>query len=242
MKKSLRLIMLIFIVLGLFIAIPRLLPQIFYKNHISYKDYKVFSNEKIDANIYHILDSTIVLTSNDLLPKARYSYKVFLCNSGFLYRLHTIFWKMSTGSSDYITNNIFIAYTNLADNWASYFNNPDATKRRSIQSTIAHEQTHIVLRETYGLFNYAGLVRSVNWKIEGFCEWIAFNGIPIDYKNIQKIVKSGEYINNPFQQYRLSRFAVNFLISNKNYNLKELMDSNDSIESILEFVRISEED
>jgi len=236
MKKSLRIILLIFILFILFVSIPRLLPQIFYKNHISYKDYKVYSNERIDKNIYHILDSTIVLTSNNLLPEARYSYKIFLCNSGFIYRLHTIFWRMSTGSSDYITNNIFIAYSNLADNWASYLNNPDTTKRRSIQSTIAHEQTHIILRETFGLFKYAGLVRSANWKIEGFCEWIAFNEIPIDYKYIQKIVKSGEYIHNLFLKYRLYRFAVDYLIADKGYNLKELMASNDSFEDILEVV------
>ena len=237
MKKVIIIPLLILIAIVFFVTIPRLLPQIFYKNHVQYKDYQVYSNDVIDSNIYHILDSTIVLISNDLIANAEYKYRVFLCNSNFLYRIHTIYWKMSTGSSDFMTNNIFIAFSSLEDNYASYLRNPDVSKRRSIQSTIAHEQTHIILRETLGLSKYINLVRNSNWKIEGFCEWIAFNGIPLDCQNIHSIVKSGEYKNNPFCQYRLYRFTVDYLIVNKKYKIEELMESSDKFEEILQMVR-----
>ena len=239
MKKVLKISLVIVFAIIVFVAVPRLLPQIFYKNHVQYKDYKVYSNDVIDSNIYHIIDSAIVLTSNNLMPKTKYKYKIFLCNSDFLYRIHTVYWTMSTGSSDFMTNNIFIAFSSLTDNYASYCKNPDTSKRRSIQSTIAHEQTHIILRETLGLFKYINLVRNANWKIEGFCEWIAFNGILIDYKHIHSIVKSGEYKSNPFYQYHLNRFAVDYLIVKKEYSLNELMNSGDKFEDILQIVKNS---
>lgn len=237
MKQVLKISLVIVISIIVLVVFPRLLPQVFYKNHVKYKDYKVYSNDLIDTNIYHILDSSMVLTSNDLMPKAKYKYWVFLCNSKFLYRIHTVYWTMSTGSSDYMTNNIFIAYSNLKGNYASYYKNPDYSKRRSIQSTIAHEQTHIILRETLGLFKYINLVENANWKVEGFCEWIAFNGIPIDYNYINSIVKSEEYKKNPFLQYQLYRFAVDYSIVNNKYSLSELMTSKDKFEEILEIVR-----
>ncbi len=237
MKQVLKISLVIVISIIVLVVFPRLLPQVFYKNHVQYKDYKVYSNDVIDTNIYHILDSSMVLTSNDLMPKAKYKYRVFLCNSKFLYRIHTVYWTMSTGSSDFMTNNIFIAFSSLTDNYASYCKNPDTSKRRSIQSTIAHEQTHIILRETFGFFKYINFVRNANWKIEGFCEWIAFNRIPVDYENIHSIVKSGEYKNNPFYQYHLNRFAVDYLIANKEYSLNELMNSGDKFEDILQIVR-----
>ncbi len=240
MNKFFKFSLLTIIAIIVFVTIPRMLPQIFYKNHVQYKEYKVYSNDVIDSNIYHILDSTKVLISNNLMPKTNFKYRVFLCNSEFIYRIHTIYWKMSTGSSDFMTNNIFIAYTNLNDNYASYYKNPESTKRRSIQSTIAHEQTHIILRETLGLINYMNLVKKSNWKIEGFCEWIAFNGIPIDYEYIHSIVESGEYLKNPFIQYRLYRFAVDYVIVNKGYGLRELMNSKDKFEDILQTFRYSD--
>lgn len=237
MSKLFKISLLTIISLFVLVTIPRLLPQIFYKNQVQYKEYKVYSNDVIDPNIFHILDSAIVLTGNDLIPDTKFQYRVFLCNSEFLYRIHTIYWKMSTGSSDYMTNNIFIAYSNLKDNYASYYKNPEFSKKRSIQSTIAHEQTHIILRETFGLFKYINLVKNENWKIEGFCEWIAFNGIPIDYEYINSIVKSGGYKKNPFLQYQLYRFAVDYSIVNNKYSLSELMTSKDKFEEILDIVR-----
>jgi hypothetical protein len=215
-------------------GIPRLFPQIFYKNHIQYKDYKVYSNNIIDRNIYQILDSSAIIIGNNLIDKKQDSYNVFLCNSYFLFWIHTFLGKLPVAASDLITNNIYIANVNLTKNYASNSKNLNGSKGRSVQSAIAHEQTHIILRQKLGFWKYRQLLKEANWKIEGFCEWIAFNGEPFDYNEIYSIIASGIYVKSPFCRYKIFRFVVNYLIVNKKYDFNDLIDSKDEFEYILQ--------
>jgi len=134
------------------LIIPKILPQLFYTNKTKYKNYVIYSNDNINSSIYHILDSVIQLTNYMNLPKANEKYNVFLCNSDLLMRLGTTMLFVPTGASDFISNNIYLSHTDIKRNFAT--SEEGSTFGRTIQSVIAHEQTHILIREKMGKLSY----------------------------------------------------------------------------------------
>jgi hypothetical protein len=232
--KYLKFSLLLIVIVIVIFAIPRLFPQLFYKNQIQYKNLTVYSNYTIDNQIYKILDSAIILINDNVSIRNTDSYKVFLCNSYFLFWFHTFLGKLPVGASDYITNNIYVANADLVRNNANSSLEKKQYHGRSIQSVIAHEQTHIMIRNNVGILAYSDLMKKANWKVEGYCEWIAFNNKPIDYKKIDTILTTSTYQKNMVDRYQIYRLVVNYLITNKNYSLDNIIESKDDFETLVE--------
>ncbi len=233
MKKRISIILFILISGIIVIGLPKIFPQLFYKKRIEVKNYTIYSNKYIDSSIVQIIDTVDILMSNKMIDKKDYIYDVYLSNSYFLFWLHTFLNKLPTGASDFVTNNIYIANANLVNNYAYNFTNNKTLKVRSVHSVIAHESVHILLRKELGFRKYRKLIKHCNWKIEGLCEWIAFNDIEINKQEIKRILESETYINNPYDRYKVYRALVDYLIREGGYNLKELMNSNDNFDDII---------
>ncbi len=224
------------VILFAIFGIIKLYPELIYLHKFKYNNYTFYSNSAIDSNAVIIINTTNKLVLNDFIDCVPNQYDVFLCNSYSLFWLHTFLGRKPSGASDMITNNIYIANADCKKNIAcgSIKHKQIKSNERSLESVIAHETTHIMLRNKLGIKNYRKLVKNENWKIEGVCEWVAFNGTEMNVNQMIELIKSKSYINNPWQTYRLYRFAVTYLIQAKGYGLEDIITYTDTFEAILQ--------
>jgi len=233
LRRAIRISILLLVIGFVIIGLLKAFPQCLYKNRYRVENYTIYSNEYIDSSVVQIIDSVNFLVRNKLVDRQENTYNIYLNNSYFLFWFHTFLSKKPTGASNSVTSNIYIANTNLTQNYAYNFTNSTASKKRSIHSVIAHETMHIILRKKFGFWNYHQLLKKCNWKVEGLCEWIAFNNIHIDREEIQKILNSKSYIDNPYDRYKIYRAMVDFLLKNECNSLSDVMTSNDDFEDVL---------
>lgn len=214
-----------------FFGILKIFPRCYYRYRFQVENYTLYSNQPVDSSVIQVIGTVNMLTGNKRFNFPNYRYDIFLSNSYFLFWIHTALNKMATGASDLVTNNIYIANADIEKNSACNF---QEGRERSLHSVIAHESTHILLRKKYGLRKYRKLLKHKNWKVEGFCEWIALNDVPPDEEKIRKIVQSESYITNPFDRYITYRAAVSYLLEDESCDLDRLMASDDNFETILQ--------
>ena len=229
-KKVLISLIILFSILG----VMKLYPELIYLHEFKHDNYTFYSNSHIDSTAIEIINSTNRLISNDFLNCDTNRYDVFICNSYSLFWLHTFLGRKPSGASDMVTNNIYIANIDFKKNIVSDLGKIRKPKGRSIKSVIAHESTHIMLRKKFGLKKYRRLIKYENWKIEGVCEWIAFNDEDISEPKMLELIESQTYINNPWHRYQLYRFAVAYLIDTKGYDLEDIVACPDTFETILQ--------
>src|SRR5258705_9750776 len=87
MKKTFRRIfkisLLTFLTTILTIATIVLFPQRLFANKMKYKEFTVYSNDKIDNNIKIVLDNAINLVQKSEIYDSNYKYNIILCYNSF---------------------------------------------------------------------------------------------------------------------------------------------------------------
>lgn len=174
-----------------------------------------------------------MLTENVFAPKNDYTFDVFLTNSYRLFWFHTFLHRKPTGASEFVTNNIYVANSEVKKNYCYNFKQDKTLKGRSLHSVIAHESVHIIIRNRIGRMKYLQILKNSNWKIEGYCEWVALHNTSIDRQNLQEIISSQSYLHNPYDRYKLYRAMVDYLLHCEKLTFIELMEFDSSFEHVL---------
>jgi hypothetical protein len=143
-------------------------PQYLFANEIAHKNFKVYSRENLDENIYKVLDDAETRLSKSTIYDAEISRRVFLTNSHSFYAFLSNKAFRSFANSVPVIDNILINKSDAANDLV-YLNRPENNKR-SLSGVIAHEVTHLFIRKKLG--NLSGLTLPT-WKREGYCEYIA---------------------------------------------------------------------
>jgi hypothetical protein len=233
-KRTIRIALLI---LGFGVIVAgylKVFPEILYKNKFHLDNYTIYSNNYIDSSIVYIIDTATILLENNLIDRQNHKFDVLISNSYPLFWAHTFLNKKPTGASEFVTNNIYIANGVIENNYCYNFEDKKKEiKGRSLHSVIAHESVHIIIRKELGTLKYLRILKKSNWKVEGFCEWIAFNNIPIERQIILEIIRSDSYVNNPYDRYKLYRALVDYLIRTEEYTFIDLMTSDDNFEFVI---------
>lgn len=232
-KRRFRILILIFVGGVVIIGYLKIFPEVLYKNKFQVDNYTVYSNKYIDSSIVHVIDTVKILLENDLIDRKSCTFDVFISSSYLLFWAHTFLNKKPTGASEFVTNNIYIANGDIEKNHTHNFEDKKVLKGRSLHSVIAHESMHIIIRKELGTLEYLKVLKKNNWKVEGFCEYIAFNNIQIDRENMLEIIKSKFYVNNPYDRYKVYRAVVEYLICTEDYTFIDLMTSDDNFEFVL---------
>jgi len=230
----------VLVILFSILGVIKLYPELIYLHKFKHNNYTFYSNSPIDSIAVEIINLTNRLVLNDFLNCNQDRYDVFICNSYSLFWLHTFLGRKPSGASDMATNNIYIANVDFKGTIAFNSEKNGKLKGRSIRSVIAHESAHIILRKKIGLKKYRKLIKTENWKVEGICEWIAFNDKEINEDQMFELIKSQTYIKNPWYRYQLYRFVVTYLIETKGYNLDHILTCSDTFETILQELNINE--
>lgn len=144
-------------------------PQVLLANSTTYGHFKVHAMEPIDEDPLHtVLDRAEEKLRTSPLYDPAVERRIYLTGGFGTYALFSNkAWRSFANSVPFI-NNIIVSKSDLAAD--KVFVNRSYHDQRSLSGVIAHETTHLFIRNRYGTIS-ASLMPT--WKNEGYCEYIA---------------------------------------------------------------------
>lgn len=192
-------------------------PQPLFAYSTTYERFDVYSREPIDAGLQKVLDRAEEKLRTSPLYDASVSRRIYLTNGFKMYALLSHKAYNSFANSVPFVNNVFINKTDVPADLVIM--NRAKNNSRSLSGVVAHEITHLFIRQRYGT------VRSVvmpAWKNEGYCEYIAGEStIPLE-EGIRL------WRENPFDDtgYRFIKYhlMVKFLLEKEGMSVDDLFN------------------
>jgi hypothetical protein len=231
-------------VIPLLIAIVSLIlnPQILFAQKVVYRDFAIYSNDKIPDNYETTIDYVIELIKTSEIYEQDQQLNIFLCN-GTMY--NTIDTKLlGPAMARCVADNILLKVQADFDKNVLIGQN----NNRNLRKTITHEAMHFYQMKKYGALRFNPLTHPPMWKLEGYPEYIAnqkeIKSSDYDLKNsIKKLMdfeKSGEYwIETEAGQldplvYYKGRVMMEYLIDVKHLTYSEILNEDVTEEKVID--------
>jgi hypothetical protein len=170
-KRILQITLLAFVTTILTIITILLFPQRLFANKLEYKNFRVYSNEKIDNSIKIILDNAMKLVKQSEINDPNYKYNILLCYNSFYNKVDDeIFGEGPAAKSRF--NDVIIKVRIDSKNNLAYPTFHKACEE-SLTRLLAHEMTHCLQSNKYGIIKFNAFKYPELWKTEGYPEYIA---------------------------------------------------------------------
>lgn len=144
-------------------------PQYLFAHEISYKNFRVYSNQPLDENIERVLDLTEAKLEKSPIYDKELTERIFICDSFALYTFLSPTSRKAFANTLPSIGNIRVGMIDASRDLV--FRNDQSDNQRSLSGVIAHEVTHNLIRKKFGLIN--SFTSLPNWKDEGYCEYVA---------------------------------------------------------------------
>jgi hypothetical protein len=154
-------------------------PQALFGYEISHHNFTVYSREPLDPNVHAVLDRVEARLLGSGIHDESLKPRIFISDSHGLYRLLSLNVGGNSFAKGYLalpTSNIFVNKSDVAHDLV--FRDAQADRQRSLSGVIAHEVTHLLVREKFG---YMRNLMLPAWKQEGYSEYVA-GGTLLDYE------------------------------------------------------------
>jgi len=181
-------------------------PQVLFAHSLSSGGVTIYARAPLPPEATQRIDETLALVRRSELAVPGRRERVFVCNSGWIYRLLCPGRTGAFAASMPITDNIFIADADLAVNVARRASSNYNT--RSFSGVVAHEITHGLIRHKLGWLRSA---RLPDWVAEGYCEYVAREGSFPEAEGVRLLAAGRRHPNSAFR-YFLFRQMVTHLM------------------------------
>lgn len=195
-------------------------PQVLFAHQISYKNFTVYSRQPLDQNIYAVLDKVEARLATSEINNAHVRPKIFLTNSQQLYSALSLYIGANSfgkGLPVLPTNNIFIDEADVAKDLV--FRKAPAYNSRSLSEVVAHEVTHLLIRERFG---YVRNIIAPTWKKEGYAEYVS-GGTTLDHATGASLWKANPRNDRGYQYFKYYSL-VKYLLDTEKLSVAELFD------------------
>jgi hypothetical protein len=148
-----------------------LFPEHLFANKLSYKCFTVYSNEKMGDAIKIVLDNAIQLVHKSEINDSGYKYNIIVCNHTFYNNLDDKLFGEGPAARSRLNNVIIKVSIDPKSNSAF----PTFHKACTINLTelLAHEMTHCLQANKYGITKFSPFKHPEFWKLEGYPEYIS---------------------------------------------------------------------
>ncbi len=174
-KKIKRVLYSLLIAILLFIisiATIILYPQPLFSNKIAYKQFKVYSNEKIGDEIKPILDSAISLVEKSELYDSTYKLDIFFAYNTFFNKVDDKVFGVGSSARAIDNNLVFKVKVDINKNLVyATFHKPCEP---GFAYLIAHEMIHCLQTHKYGILKFNPFRHPEMWKLDGYPEYVAW--------------------------------------------------------------------
>jgi hypothetical protein len=148
-----------------------LYPQPLFANKLEYRQFRVYSNDRIGNEIQPVLDMAVSLVKNSELYDSTYKVDIFFAYNSFFNKLDTkVFGEGPTARS--IDNNLVIK-VNVDINKRLAYATFHKACQQDVAYVIAHEMIHCFQTHKYGIGKFNPFRHPEMWKLEGYPEYIA---------------------------------------------------------------------
>ncbi len=223
LKKFLGLILVVLVLYGMLLKFP----QVLFSYKISYKDFNIYSTEKMDKSMYALIDSIDFNIARSEFYNESQVHNIFICNGQFLYGTLSYPSRTTFAGNNLILGNILVAKADIESN-LSYRSMDNRT--RELTNLLTHEITHSLLYNHLGLRAYFSLP---TWKNEGYCDAIAKSSTLNEREEIE-IICAGKNLKS----YSYYRLGIEHLIKERNLSMKEIIDQNFSYDELMTKVKL----
>jgi hypothetical protein len=170
-KRILKITLLVFTTTILTIAAIILFPQRLFANKMEYKNFTVYSNEKIGNDIKIVLDSAMNLVKKSEIYDSNYKYNIILCYNSFYNKLDDKLFGEGPTARSRLNDVIIKVRIEPKNNLA--FPTFHKTCEESLTCLLAHEMTHCLQANKYGIIKFNPFKHPELWKLEGYPEYVA---------------------------------------------------------------------
>lgn len=221
--KGFYIVIILAIIFIVFILFPNLS---FYRYHIKYRQFNIYSDVEISDEIFNILDKVEEKLKTSEIYDPDLNFKIFISSEFKSYSIFCPSLKDAFAATYPIINNIFISKTNIENNLVHRNANED--NERSLSSVIAHEVTHKLIENEIGIKANRKLA---SWKKEGYCEYISVDST-LDIKAGVKKVYKGYNSFSPAFAYLKYRIFVTYLLDVKGHSFHSLVETEFNIKQL----------
>jgi len=195
-------------------------PQALFAHQISYKNFTVYSRQPLDQNIYAMLDKVEARLATSEINNTNVRPKIFLTNSRKLYSALTLYLGANSfgkGLPVLPTNNIFINEADVSRDLV--FRKAPAFNSRSLSEVVAHEVTHLLVREKFG---YMKNLTMPAWKKEGYAEYVS-GGTTLDCATGVSLWKANPQNDRGYQYFKYYSL-VKYVLERDKLSVEELFN------------------
>lgn len=207
-------------------------PQLLFAHQTTYKNFHVYSREPLDRNINAVLDKVEARLKTSSINDDRFKPKIFLTNSYGIYRglsLNIGWNSFGKGYPLLPTSNVFINKADLASDLV--FRNAPTNNSRSLSGVIAHEVTHLLIRNRFG---YRRNVMMPSWKKEGYAEYVA-GGSTLSHEDGVRMWKGNPKDGTGYQYFKYY-MLVKYLLEQEKISVDDLFNRDFDVAALEERV------
>jgi hypothetical protein len=156
---------------GIFAAyfLMLIFPQYLFAYQVSHKNFKVYARNPLDENINRVLDAAEARLVKSPIYDPGATEKIFISDSFGFYTFESPLSRKSFATTLPGIGNVRINKSDVGGDLV--YRDAPIDNQRSLSGVIAHEVTHNLIREKFGLIN--SFTSLPNWKDEGYCEYVA---------------------------------------------------------------------
>lgn len=170
-KRIFKITLLTFLAAILTIAAIILFPQRLLANKMKYKEFTVCSNNKINNDIKIVLDNAMNLVQKSELYDSTYKYNIILCHNSFYNKIDD--QLLGKGPTARVTLNNVIIKVRIDPKSNLAFPTFHKACEVNLTELIAHEMTHCLQANKYGILKFNPFKHPELWKLEGYPEYIS---------------------------------------------------------------------
>lgn len=207
-------------------------PQVLFGHQISSGNLTVYSREPLNQEMNAVLDRVQQRLAASPINSADVKPKVFLTNSFRFYSFLSLYVGDNSFGKGYAalnTNNVFINKSDAAGDLV--FRKAPAHNQRSLSGVIAHEITHLLIRNRYG---YWRNLTMPTWKKEGYAEYVA-GGATLDYETGVRMWKANPREGTGYQYFKYF-MLVKYLLEHDKLSVDDLFNRDFDLPSLEEQV------
>jgi hypothetical protein len=193
-----------------------------------YKNFRVYSTDRIDNNIYNIIDETRSHLYTSSINDTIITHNIYLCNSYSLYSLFAPFVRKSFACNYCPIISIFVSNCNVGKDEA-YKNDENDSYIRQLNELMAHEITHTLTEKKLGFWKYRTLER---WKNEGYSETIGYSEV-INLTTAKEFLKTNKSNDNPRVVYQKYYLAVAYLMQIERMKFEDIVATKLTLDEVL---------
>jgi hypothetical protein len=193
-------------------------PQVLFAHQITYKNFTVYSRQPLDQNVYAMLDKVEARLATSEVNNTQVKAKIFLTNSRQLYSALSLYLDANSfgkGFGILPTNNVFINEADVSRDLV--FRKAPTFNQRSLSEIVAHEVTHLLVREKFG---YVKNVTMPAWKKEGYAEYVS-GGTTLDYATGANMWKANPQNDRGYQYFKYY-MLVKYLMDHDKLTVNDL--------------------